>query len=109
MNNGNSPYDTRPDSKNIRFDQGPQGDQMNRYKEEEIRQKADMILPHELQNMAYFMSEVFGNLTDIRNMLDKAKGNKEINQHLIDNAKNKIDDINKIVLDLREDFDKIGI
>ena len=109
MNNGYYPYGVKPDSKNIRFDQGSQGEQMNKYKEEEKQQKADKVLPHELQNAAYVLSNVFTNLTEMRNMLDSAQKNTEINQHAVDNIKNKIDEVNKIVLDLEEDFDKISI
>ena len=109
MNNGNSPYSVKPDSKNIRFDQGPQVDQMAKYKQEEMQQKADLFLPHELQHINQLLGDTFVSLTDIRNMLAHAQENKEINQHAIDNIKNKIDEVNRIVLEIPEDLAKIGI
>ena len=109
MNNGNYPYESKPDTKNIRFDQGSQENQLARYKEEEIHQKSDKILPHELENITKFLGDTFANLTDIRNILAHAQKNDEINKHGIDSIKNKIDEINKIVLEIPEDLDKIGI
>ena len=109
MNAGNSPYETKPDTKNIRFDQGSQIEQLNRYKQEENGQRADKILPHELQNITNLLGDTFVSLTDIRNMLDTAEQNTELNKHVIDSIKEKIDEINKIVLEIPEDLAKIGI
>ena len=109
MNTGNSPYETKPDTKNIRFDQGSQAGQMSRYKEEEKHQKVDPTLPHELANITQLLGDTFVCLTDIRNTLDRAQQNKEINQHGIDNIKNKIDEINKIVLEIPDDLAIMGI
>ena len=109
MNAGNSPYETKPNTKNIRFDQGSQIEQLNQYKQEETGHKADKILPHELQNITSLLGDTFVSLTDIRNMLDTAEQNTELNKHVIDSIKEKIDEINKIVLEIPEDLAKIGI
>ena len=110
MNPGNSPYSTGFNDKNINFDQGTQADQVAKYKQEEVNQKADMVLPHELVGIERVLGDTFASLTTIRNMIDHAAQNEEISKHALDVIKDKIDTINKIiVLDIPEDIAKIGI
>ena len=109
MNNGNSPYSTGVNDKNIKFKQGPQDSQMAKYKQDEHNQRPNKILPHELESITQLLGNTFVSLTDIRNTLDRAQQTKEIDQHVIDNIKNKIDEINKIVLEIPDDLAKIGI
>ena len=109
MNNGYYPYGVGPSDKNIKFDQGSVKDQIDKYKKEEVKQKADLELPHELANITKMLGDTFVSLTDIRNMLTNAQKNKEINQHALDNIKEKIDTVNKIILDIPKDLSKIGI
>lgn len=108
MNPGNSPYSVKPDTKNIRFDYDA-SDQMNKYKEDELSQKADLILPHELANITKYLGDTFSSLTEIRGILIAAASNDEINKHAVDNITDKIDEINKIVLEIPDDLAKIGI
>ena len=109
MNNGNSPYSTGFNDKNIRFNQGTVADQIAKYKQEEVGHKADMLLPHELAGIERVLGDTFVSLTTIRNMLDHAQQNEEISKHTLNVIKDKIDNINEIVLDIPNDLAKIGI
>ena len=109
MNNGNSPYSTGFNDKNIRLDQGTLADQIAKYKQEEVNHKAEMKLPHELAGIERLLGDTFVSLTTIRNMISHAEQNKEISRHTLDVVKDKIDTINKIVLDIPDDLSKIGI
>ena len=108
MNTGNSPYETKPNDKNIRYTLDPHR-QVDKYKEDEASQKAPKILPHEVSNITMFLGDTFTSLTEIRNILVAAGKNKELSVHVVDSIKEKIDEINKIVLEIPEELDKIGI
>ena len=109
MNNGYYPYGVGPSDKNIKFDQGSVKDQVDKYQKDENKQKAPKILPHEMENINKFLGDTFISLTGIRNILGNASSNTELNKHAIENIKDKIDEINKIVLEIPEELDKIGI
>jgi len=109
MNNGYYPYGTGFNDKNIKYSQGAVDDQLSMYKHEEINQKAGLKLPHELDGIEKILGDTFVSLTTVRNMVKHAEQNSEINHHALDVIKNKIDDINKIVLDIPNDLAKIGI
>jgi hypothetical protein len=108
MNTGNSPYETKPNDKSIRHTLDPHR-QIDKYKEDEASQKAPKVLPHEMENINKFLGDTFVSLIEIRNILVAAGKNKEISVHAVDNIKEKIDEINKIVLEIPEELDKIGI
>lgn len=108
MNNGYYPYGVRPDTRNIRHSLDTQR-QIDKYKEDEQTQKAPKILPHEMENINKFLGDTFVSLTEIRSILDAAEKNNELNKHAVNNIKEKIDEINKIVLEIPEELDKIGI
>lgn len=108
MNPGNSPYETKPNDKNIIYNYDPRG-QIGKYKEDEMHQKADKILPHEMSNMVKFLGDTFVSLKSIRDILVAARNNKELNKHAVENINDKIDEVNKIVLDISEELDKISI
>lgn len=108
MNNGYYPYEVGPNKSNIKFGYDPRG-QLGKYQNDEKLQKAPKILPHEMDNINKFLGDTFISLTHIRNILIAASNNKEISTHALDNIKDKIDEINKIVLEIPEELDKIGI
>ena len=108
MNTGNSPYETKPIDKIIRHGLDPRN-QVSKYKGEEVQHKAPKILPYEMENINRFLGDAFVSLTEIRNIINAAGNNKEISAHVVDNIKEKIDIINKIVLEIPEELDKIGI
>lgn len=108
MNNGYYPYETGLNNKNIKFGYDPQ-DQVHKYKKDEEHQNAPKILPHEMANIEKFLGDTFISLTHIRNIVTAAGENKEISVHAVNNIKEKIDEINKIVLEIPEELDKIGI
>lgn len=108
MNNGYYPYEVGPNKNNIKFNYDPRG-QLSKYASDEKHQKAPKILPHEMENINKFLGDTFISLTHIRNILIAASNNKEISAHALNNIKDKIDEINKIVLEIPEELDKIGI
>ena len=59
------------------------------------------------------MNELLGNtfvaLAELRNMLSKAKANKNISSGAINQINDKIDKINELILDIPEDLSKIAI
>ena len=108
MNTENSPYVTKPNDNNIRHNLDTRR-QLDKYKGEEKSHKASKILPHEMENISKFLGDTFTSLTQIRNILTAAGKNKEISLHVLDSIQEKIDTINKIVLEIPEELDKIGI
>ena len=110
MNNGYYPYSTGFNDKNIRYSQGSVEDQVSKYKQEEVTHKAKMELPHELAGIERILGDTFESLITARNMVKHAEQNSEIDRHALDVIKDKIDDINKIImLDIPKDLAKIGI
>jgi hypothetical protein len=83
--------------------------QMNKYKEDEKLQKAPPILPYDLDTVKQSLGNAFVSLTQVRASLEIAQGNNEVNYGAIDSIKEKIDEINKIILDIPEDLAKISI
>ena len=108
MNNGYYPYSIGVADKQFSRDLDPSG-QINKYKEDEKLQKAPPILPYDLDTVQQSLGNAFVSLTQVRAALDIAEGNEEIDYSAIDSIKNKIDEINKIILDIPEDLAKISI
>lgn len=108
MNNGYYPYSMGIADKQFSRDLNPSG-QMGKYKEDEKHQKAPPILPYDLDTVKQSLGNAFVALTQVRAALDIAQGNDEIDYSAIDSIKNKIDEINKLILDIPEDLSKISI
>lgn len=108
MNNGYYPYSTGIASKEFSKDLDPSG-QIKKYREDEMYQKAPPQLPYDLQTIQQSLGDAFVSLTKVRAVLDIASGNSEIDYGAIDSIKEKIDEINKIILDIPQDLDKISI
>ena len=83
--------------------------QMKKYKEDEKLQKAPPVLPYDLDTVTQSLGNAFVALTQVRASLEIAEGNKEVNYGAIDSIKDKIDEINKLILDIPEDLSKISI
>ena len=108
MNNGYYPYSTGIADKQFSKDLDPAG-QMKKYKEDEMMQKAPPVLPYDLDMVTQSLGNAFVALTQVRASLEIAEGNKEVNYGAIDSIKDKIDEINKLILDIPEDLSKISI
>jgi len=108
VNNGYYPYSMGIADKQFSKDLDPTS-QMNKYKEDEKLQKAPPILPYDLDTVKQSLGNAFVSLTQVRASLEIAQGNNEVNYGAIDSIKEKIDEINKIILDIPEDLAKISI
>ena len=108
MNNGYYPYSMGIADKQFSKDLNPTS-QINKYKEDEKLQKAPPILPYDLDTVKQSLGNAFVSLTQVRASLEIAQGNNEVNYGAIDSIKEKIDEINKIILDIPEDLDILGI
>ena len=108
MNNGYYPYSMGIADKQFSRNLNPSG-QIGKYKEDEKLQKAPPILPYDLETVKQSLGDAFVALTQVRASLKIAEGNNEVNYGAIDSIKNKIDEINKLILDIPEDLAKISI
>jgi hypothetical protein len=108
VNNGYYPYSMGIANKQFSRDLDPVS-QMGKYKEEEKLQKAPTLLPYDLETVKQSLGNAFVALTQVRASLKIAEGNNEVNYGAIDSIKNKIDEINKLILDIPEDLAKISI
>tara|TARA_R110000744_G_scaffold293831_2_gene404127 strand:- start:568 stop:894 length:327 start_codon:yes stop_codon:yes gene_type:complete len=102
------PYSVGPEDNPINFHMNVQ-DQIDMYKDNEKYQKAPPILPFELEQMNELLGNTFVALAELRNMLSKAKANKNISSGAINQINDKIDKINELILDIPEDLSKIAI
>ena len=108
MDGAEFPYSVGPEDNPISFHMNVQ-DQIDMYKDNEKQQKAPSILPFELQHMNELLGSTFVSLAELRNMLSKAKANKDISSGAVDQINDKIDKINELILDIPEDLSKISI
>ena len=108
MNAGDSPYSTKFNDKPINRHMDT-SDQEAKYKEEEKTQKADPVLPHELENLTAKIGDTFISLTEIRRMLDNVKNNASVEDEDVKEMQDKIDQINNLILDLPEQLAKLSL
>jgi len=108
VNNGYYPYSMGIADKQFSKDLDP-ARQINKYREDEKMQKAPPILPYDLDTVKQSLGNAFVALTQVRASLEIAQGNNEVNYGAIDSIKEKIDEINKLILDIPEDLSKISI
>ena len=108
MNAGDSPYSTKFNDKPINRHMDT-SDQQAKYKDEEKTQKADPILPFELEHLTAKLGDTFVSLTEIRRMLDNVKNNASVDDDDVIAMQNKIDQINNLVLGLDEDMAKLSL
>ena len=108
MNTTNSPYSTKFNDKPINRHMDT-SDQQAKYKDEEKTQKADPILPHELENLTDKLGDTFISLTEVRRMLDNVKNNASVEDEDVKEMQDKIDQINNLILDLPEQLAKLSL
>jgi hypothetical protein len=107
MNNGYYPYSIQRDPA-ISFKLDTEG-QTLKYKEDEKHQKAPEILPFEFNSVISVLGNTFVSLTELRKMLDQAKGSELINQAGVEAIQEKIDNINQTLLEISDDLAIIAI
>jgi|TARA_R100001163_G_C5059630_1_gene196318 hypothetical protein len=118
MNGEEFPYSVKPDDTPINYNMPTDGQQA-KYKEDERHQKAPPILPYELNEINEMLGNIFVTLAELRNRLSRVKDQpvqgptqlpvNGVNKGAIDSINNKIDNINKLILDIPEDLAKIAI
>jgi hypothetical protein len=75
--------------------------QMNQFDRENDQAKAPLILPNPLDKINPLLSNIFVTLTQIREeLITQAQINPAIKEEKLKNVINKIDEINKEILDL---------
>ena len=104
----NSPYSTKFNDKPINRHMDT-SDQQAKYKDEEKTQKADPVLPHELEHLTAKLGDTFISLTEVRRMLDNVKNNASVEDEDVKEMQNKIDQINNLILDLPEQLAKLSL
>ncbi len=80
--------------------QGSVEGQINTYKREEDLAKAPEILPEPLDKINPILSNIFVSLLQVRTMLTQAGENPKCNPQKLEKIKERIDLINKEILDL---------
>ena len=108
MNTTNSPYSTKFNDKPINRHMDT-SDQQAKYKDEEKTQKADPVLPHELEHLTAKLGDTFISLTEVRRMLDNVKNNASVEDEDVKEMQDKIDQINNLILDLPEQLAKLSL
>ena len=108
MNTADSPYSTKFNDKPINQLMDTT-DQQKKYKDEEKQQKAEKILPHELEHLIARLGDTFVDLAEIRRMLDNVKNNASVDDADIKTVQDKIDQINNLILDLPESIEKLSL
>ena len=104
----NSPYSTKFNDKPINRHMDTT-DQQAKYKDEEKTQKADPVLPHELEHLTAKLGDTFISLTEVRRMLDNVKNNASVEDEDVKEMQDKIDQINNLILDLPEQLAKLSL
>lgn len=110
MNNSgiNSPYSTGI-APNARLDQGDISQQIRAGKEEEQIAKQTGVMPYPLESLTPLLTDAFSALVQVRNLLDTARNQPEIDKAAIDKAGKTIDNMCKAILDLPELLDIIEL
>ena len=108
MNVASNPYyvGTAKDPINQQMDLGGQ-ERMN--KDQEQFQKADSILPHELEGIIQVLGNTFVSLADLQRMLENVKQNETVDSKHVSQLQDKIDQINNLILELPEELNKISL
>jgi hypothetical protein len=79
------------------------------YKDQEQFQKADSILPHELESIIQVLGNTFVSLADLQRMLENVKQNETVDSKHVGQLQDKIDQINNLILELPEELNKISL
>jgi hypothetical protein len=74
--------------------------QMHQFAREEDQAKAPYILPDPLEHVNPILSNIFVSLVQLRGLLKQSQNNPSVNSDKIEVIVNKVDEINKEILDL---------
>lgn len=80
--------------------QGDISSQTRQFKDEEEQSKASPILPDPVDKIIPVLGNVYVSLTTARSILSQAANNPVIDKDKLEKIKDKIDNINKEILDL---------
>jgi|TARA_R110000803_G_scaffold195438_1_gene258664 hypothetical protein len=108
MNVASNPYyvGVAKDPINQQMDIDGQG---RMYKDQEQYQKANSILPHELEGIIETLGNTFVSLADLQRMLENVKQNETVNSKQVSQLQDKIDRINNLILELPDELNKIAL
>jgi hypothetical protein len=108
MNQSENPYSTKFNDKPISRKDNTD-DQIAKYKSEEKEQKADPVLPFELEKLTEVLGNTFVSLAELHRMLGNVKNNDSVDDEDIKVMQDKIDKINNLILELPKDVAKLSL
>lgn len=108
MNTEDSPYSTKFNQQPIK-QKSNTDDQVAKYKNEEKLQKADPVLPYELEKLTEVLGNTFISLAELHRMLGNVKNNESVDDEDIKTLQDKIDKINNLILELPKDVAKLSL
>ena len=86
------------------------GTQIDRYKEEEAKQKAPLIQPFTLDNSMELLSDIYEKLLDMRKAVEKTAMQPKANKQALAAINSIIENIGKeILMDIPEQLDKLNL
>ena len=80
--------------------QGDVSSQIRQFDDEEAQSKAPPILPDPVDKIIPVIGNIFVSLTTARNMVSQAANNPKVDKDKLEKIKERIDNINKDVVDL---------
>ena len=99
MKNSQNPYQIGIADKPV-IGQGDISSQTRQFKDEEEQSKAPPILPDPVDKIIPVLGNVYVSLIQARSLLSQAANNPTIDKDKLEKIKEKIDNINKEILDL---------
>ena len=108
MTNAPNPYQTAIMPKEVNYKLDTRNQEMMNA-EEEKNHDAPRILIYPLDQLTQLLSSTYTSLVQVYSVLDQAKQNPVINSKALTKLQNKIDKINRLILDLPEELDNLGI
>ena len=99
MKSTQNPYQTGIADKPV-IGQGDVSSQIRQFKDEEEQSKAPPILPDPLDKIIPVIGNVYVSLITARSMVGQAANNPDVDKEKLEKIKEKIDNINKEILDL---------
>ena len=99
MNISQNPYQISKASDPV-LGQGSLADKFKTIKDDEDKSKAPKILPSPLNSLIDIVGNIYVSMSQARNIVDQAANNATVNSSQHEKIKNKVDNINKEILDL---------
>lgn len=84
--------------------------QIDKYKEDEVQQKAQPIQPYTLDNSKELLSQIYERLIMLRNAVNNTKLQPKTNNNALQKISKIIENISKeVLIDIPEQIDKLNL